>query len=162
MKSFEIRIFSNPYPINFLHFYLIYFYIHRITFPKNTPYFSILAHFKSKAFEICKPVSLLEVLWYLIVVVMWIYKQSLVFWNLHIKSWNLMQICSWISSKHFLDNHILLGNITYKLSYFEKQPLTKKVFLKILQSSQENASIRVSFLIRLQGLQLYHCNFIKK
>ena len=35
----------------------------------------------------------------------------------------------------------------------------EKVFLEILQNSQENTSARASFLIKLQALA---CNFIKK
>ena len=57
-----------------------------------------------------------------------------------------------------------MAAIIYKLSYFEKQSLTKKVFLKILRSSQKNTCVGVSYLINLQGwcLQLYYCYFIKK
>ena len=33
--------------------------------------------------------------------------------------------------------------------------LKKTLFLNILQISQENTCVRVSFLIKLQGLQLY-------
>ena len=34
-EMLEFRIFSNP--INFFHFYLIYFYTHGISAPENTP-----------------------------------------------------------------------------------------------------------------------------
>ena len=34
-EIFKIRIFSHP--LNFFHFYLIYFYIHEISYLKNTP-----------------------------------------------------------------------------------------------------------------------------
>ena len=46
--------------------------------------------------------------------------------------------------------------LMYKLSYFEKQALRKKVFLKASQSSQENPCQNL-FLLKLQahGLQLY-------
>ena len=47
--------------------------------------------------------------------------------------------------------------ITNNLSYFEKQSLAKKMFLKISQKSYENTCVRVSFLTNLQA-----CNFIKK
>ena len=50
-----------------------------------------------------------------------------------------------------------MAAIINKLSYFEKQSLAKKTFLKILQDSPENICVGVSFLIKLQA-----CNFIKK
>ena len=40
--------------------------------------------------------------------------------------------------------------VIHKLSYFEKQSLTKKVFLKVSQSSQESTCVGASFLIKLQ------------
>ena len=43
-EIFKIRIFSHP--LNFFHFYLIYFYSHGISSPKNTTLPSILAHLK--------------------------------------------------------------------------------------------------------------------
>ena len=37
----------------------------------------------------------------------------------------------------------------------------KKVFLKILQNSQENTCARASFLIKLQASDLFSCEFYK-
>ena len=42
---FEIRI-CSLHPLNFFHFYLIYFYTHGISSPENTPCPGILAHLK--------------------------------------------------------------------------------------------------------------------
>ena len=53
-------------------------------------------------------------------------------------------------------------NIRNLWDYHEKhrpEVFCKKVFLKILQNSQENTGARVFFLIKLQASA---CNFIKK
>ena len=52
-----------------------------------------------------------------------------------------------------------LFNNKEKIEAATRDVLYKKVFLEILQNSQENACARVSFLIRLQ---VSACNFIKK
>ena len=51
--------------------------------------------------------------------------------------------------------------IPYKSSH-RRCSLKKKVFLKILQNSQENTYVRVSFLTKLQAWGLRATNFIKK
>ena len=43
-EIFKIRIFSNP--LNFFHFYVIYFYTQGTSSSKNTPRIGILAHLK--------------------------------------------------------------------------------------------------------------------
>ena len=57
-------------------------------------------------------------------------------------------------------------NIAKKNNKLQKQSsggaLYKKVFLKILQDSQENTCVRVSFLIKLQVSDLcFPVNFVK-
>ena len=51
----------------------------------------------------------------------------------------------------------------FERSYWQNQPpemfCKKKVFLEITQKSQENACVRVSFLIKFQASV---CNFTKK
>ena len=59
---------------------------------------------------------------------------------------------------------ILLKCPNFLKIWVQKQPLEafykKKVFLKILQNSQENVCVRVSFLVKFQAYGL--CNYIKK
>ena len=68
-----------------------------------------------------------------------------------------MQI--WIFSHIFgsFDRQLRTAAIINKLSYFEKQSLAKRMFLKISQNSQGNICLGVSFLTNLQA-----CKFIKK
>ena len=48
----------------------------------------------------------------------------------------LVDIFQLFSGQNFI-RQLWMATVLYKLSYFEKQSVAKKVFLKILQSSQE-------------------------
>ena len=50
-----------------------------------------------------------------------------------------------IFSEQLFIRQLWMAALVYKLSYFEKQALWKKVFLKALQSSQENTCFTVFF-----------------
>ena len=72
-------------------------------------------------------------------------------------SWLGINLCCWTERKEKPEEHkpILKDNIRNELA--TRRVLQEKVFLEILQNSQENTCTRVSFLIKLQawGLQLY-------
>ena len=64
----------------------------------------------------------------------------------------------------FFVNIVLSLKISPRENYENTEAVTrrcsaKKMFVKVLQNSQENTCTRVSFLIKLQALA---CNFIKK
>ena len=69
--------------------------------------------------------------------------------------WSVANLKKYLDSWQFLNVYIIKEVLT------QKQPpevFCEKVFLEILQNSQENTCARVSFLIKLQAA----CNFIKK
>ena len=77
---------------------------------------------------------------------------------------NLTKIAVWCKYGYFphifrrsFDRQLWKAAIINKLSYFEKQSLAKKMFLKTSQNSKWNNCVRVSFLTNLQTY-----TFIKK
>ena len=57
---------------------------------------------------------------------------------------------------------LIRWNVFQYLEAAAQRCSVKKVFLEILQNSQENTCARVSCLIKLQASGLKACNFIKK
>ena len=82
-----------------------------ISSPKNNPHPSILANLKRPLKNITE--FIFEVLWYLILIVMWIQPISSF---TELVTYNPMQICSWIFSKHF-QNNFLSDNCGRPLPY---------------------------------------------
>ena len=76
---------------------------------------------------------------------------AIIFCSLKLLLENLVGYLWWISVNVLSNTHGLI----YRSSHWRCS--VKKMFLEILQNSQENICARVSFLIKLQA-----CNFIKK
>ena len=66
---------------------------------------------------------------------------------------------SYLTMPRILNNQIYISQTLHYTEAVARKCSIKKVFLEILQNSQENTSARVSFLIKLQAES---CNFIKK
>ena len=102
-----------------------------------------------------------EVLRNLILIVMWIqpifsFTELVTYRSLQSDADMLLNIFQ-IFSEQLFTRQLKPATVIHKLSYFDKQSLATKVFLKTSQSPQKNTRVGVSFLINLQasGLQPY-------
>ena len=121
-----MKIFSHP--LNFSHFYLIYFHIHGISSFRDfaVPYFNRYVDSTNLSFT-----------------------ELVTYRNLQFDVDMLLDIFQ-IFSEQLFTRQLQPATVIQKLPYFEKQTLAKKLLSKISQSSQKSTCVGVSFLINLQ------------